>query len=161
MKKKEEEREKKKKKKKKKVTSASLKMLSSFSAGLPKFNVAFTVTTPKPDLADKIPVFVTIVTNVGEAYDQKTGRFTSPVSGVYLFSVTLRSTGRNLYCWIRKNGNGVVYAQTSSSDAMLTSTALTTLELSVGDVVDIGDCYNWNNIYTNAGTAFSGVLISS
>ena len=39
-------------------------------------------------------VFDRVVTNVGDAYDQDTGRFTAPVNGTYQFNVIIAAQGR-------------------------------------------------------------------
>ena len=39
-------------------------------------------------------VFDRVVTNVGNAYDEDTGRFTSPVNGTYQFNVVIAAQGR-------------------------------------------------------------------
>jgi len=39
-------------------------------------------------------VFDRIVTNVGSAYDEDTGRFTAPVNGTYQFNVIIAAQGR-------------------------------------------------------------------
>lgn len=39
-------------------------------------------------------LFDRIVTNIGEAYDQHTGRFTSPINGTYQFNVVISAQGR-------------------------------------------------------------------
>jgi len=39
-------------------------------------------------------VFDSVVTNVGNAYDEDTGRFTAPVNGTYQFNVIIAAQGR-------------------------------------------------------------------
>ena len=49
-------------------------------------------------------VFDRVVTNVGDAYDEDTGRFTAPVNGTYQFNVNIAAQGRQkvyaLFCRI-------------------------------------------------------------
>jgi C1q-related factor len=46
-------------------------------------------------VAENSPVlFDRIVTNVGDAYDGQSGRFTAPVNGTYHFSVVISAQGR-------------------------------------------------------------------
>ena len=40
-------------------------------------------------------MFDHIVTNVGNAYDRETGRFTAPADGVYQFNVVISAQGRH------------------------------------------------------------------
>jgi len=39
-------------------------------------------------------VFDRVVTNVGDAYDPETGKFTAPADGVYQFNVIISAQGR-------------------------------------------------------------------
>ena len=55
-------------------------------------HVAFFVTLEKPITTGKpgAPLlFDTLVTNVGTGYDVITGKFTAPVTGVYLFTFSV------------------------------------------------------------------------
>lgn len=39
-------------------------------------------------------IFDRVITNVGEAYDVSTGRFTAPVNGTYTFNCVISAQGR-------------------------------------------------------------------
>jgi len=39
-------------------------------------------------------VFDRVVTNVGDAYDAESGKFTAPADGVYQFNVVISAQGR-------------------------------------------------------------------
>jgi len=68
------------------------------AAGRPR--VAFFVglsdnVGPIKDSAQTPVVFDRVVTNVGDAYDSGTGRFTAPINGTYQFNVVVSAQGRH------------------------------------------------------------------
>ena len=45
-----------------------------------------------------------VITNIGNAYETRDGQFSAPVSGVYLISATVYTTGNSVFTEIVKNG---------------------------------------------------------
>ena len=49
---------------------------------------AHSVTTYSPPTGQPV-VFTTVISNIGDAYNSSTGKFTAPVNGTYSFTVQL------------------------------------------------------------------------
>ena len=108
-----------------------------------------------------------MITNVGHAYDNKTGIFTAPLGGIYAFNMAvLVEPGYNEYLEFVKDGQHVMYnyahAQGSLHDA--SSSRTTTLELFRGQTVWVRTSPNAAHgsgvLHGNGFTTFSGWLIA-
>ena len=131
--------------------------------------VAFSVNSPTGTVtSDGYPIFSNVVTNVGNAYDNVTGTFVCPVSGLYLFTAnimisTFSASHVDVECDVQRNGTRVAAVKTfhgtSSGDATQTATSSVYLELTVGHVVTLADCSGWRYVYTDVQTSFNGALI--
>ncbi|XP_015260120.1 PREDICTED: cerebellin-1-like [Cyprinodon variegatus] len=105
----------------------------------------------------KIVKFDKVFTNIGNAYDKKTGIFTAPVKGVYLFS--FMTFGYNIYtsgAILVKNGKYQVSTwESKGSDTSDTTSNSVILEMNAGDCANI-ILWRGGKIYTSV---FSGFLI--
>ena len=120
--------------------------------------VAFSANTPGGQ-KNGVAVFKNILFNVGSGFSKTTGMFTCPVTGLYIFTVTLYANGQsNVNCNLMVN-NGYVGHIGHYDSKFSESTVSTTvyLELTVGDKV-YTECYNFDQAYASS-TAFSGVLL--
>ena len=85
-------------------------------------------------------VFTRIITNVGQAYSEKTGIFTAPVKGVYFFRFTLADalTTRWVYIRMVKNEEEVLKMGEYNTDGHRSYlTDGVTLQLEKGDKVNL------------------------
>ena len=88
--------------------------------------------------------FTSVITNIGDHYDNTTGKFVCEYPGTYLFTSFVRE---NSYCDFRKNYITIMRFRTS---------ATLIIQLYKGDVVQIANC-----IYDRYYTIFSGVLLTA
>ena len=94
-------------------------------------------------------------TNIGGHYSETTGRFTCQYAGIYIFSLNIykaySSTGAS--CRIRHNGNALALVYISETTGYYESSASMIVQLSIGDIVDIGQCSDistidsWTSLY--------------
>ena len=138
--------------------------------------VAFTVHSPTPTLPfGDIPIFTHIITNVGGGYNNNTGIFTCPVSGLYQFSITLGSkanssatfvTKRNsikdtVYCYINYNNDFIGYVDSvSKTPGYNQGSQNIYVEMHKGESIHLL-CFGWKYVHTGAATMFSGALVSN
>ena len=104
--------------------------------------------------------------NIGDAFDLKTGKFTAPVNGTYLFSVIFCVwSGQSLYIDIMvddKISQPLVLRSQSNSACQ---SAVTIQELKTGQKVEIKETYTFgsssNVIYYSSDrwSTFSGCLM--
>ena len=83
----------------------------SFGATLPR---EFNTTNQEVRLK-----FSNLTSNVDNAYNPLTGKFTSPVEGTYLFSWNIRSNfGTSVFTMLMVNGYGVMAMHTDSGESL-------------------------------------------
>ena len=107
-----------------------------------------------------IVVYPYVITNTGNCYDTKTGKFTSPRKGTYVFFVTTVSYERfSVYLDIVHNGEPEVRTM-STSVSYQTGTNMVVLELQKGDTfwvrMNAGERYY---TYSVPLTTFSGFFL--
>ena len=101
----------------------------------------------------------TLVTNEGNSFDPKTGMFTAPYSGVYVFDTTIGITTGTTDVQIVKNGVGLLRVYGHADATWETSSGSVTTHLNAEDHV-----YVKHSLY-NAGlvghglTTFSGYML--
>ncbi|CAC5408344.1 unnamed protein product [Mytilus coruscus] len=84
-------------------------------------------------------IFDHVETNIGQAYNQQSGAFTVPISGVYIFSYTVFPSGAGSYASVELAVNsisrGAIFIDSSSGDPDYTGcTGFAVLALKQGDV---------------------------
>ena len=112
-------------------------------------------------------MFYNVETNLGNAYSRSTGVFTAPVSGAYVFSLTVMLYGTSPHnargeFYITKNGETkvTVLADTNDlSNTMDMASGTAVLVLNKGDDVHV-KCFDSNSyIYGGGYSYFSGFLL--
>lgn len=124
------------------------------------FYSAFTVWYPVNGPTAGTVSFSRIVTNIGGQYFPNTGKFYCSHPGIYYFSMAIYKNyySQVAYCYMRKNGAGLLYAQsTASSSSDGSHSAI--VHLSSGDVVDLGGCSGVS--YMSIYSSFSGFLLKA
>jgi hypothetical protein len=134
-----------------------------FSGGLIK--VAFTASVSSSDTSwsSGTLVFPVVITNVGDAYNPSTGKFTAPTNGNYVFFVNVQSYNtQTIYVDIVLNGSTKVRTMAyngGGSEYYESGPNLVALTLQKGDRVWIR-YYSGQGYYTDGSiTSFSGFLI--
>ena len=90
--------------------------------------------------------FTSVITNIGDHYDNTTGKFVCEYPGIYLFTSFMQESP---YCNFKKNYNTIMSFRTS---------ATLIIQLYKGDIVQIADCGYRKYMY---GGTFSGVLLKA
>lgn len=109
-------------------------------------------------------IYDQVVTNVGNAYNTSTGKFTAPTNGIYQFNwYTLSNPKVTSHPGLFVNGQ--IKARQAANNQSGTSQWLTTgssmaLPLKRGDEVYIMDVHGWKAQLRSQWTAFGGVLIN-
>lgn len=109
-------------------------------------------------------VYDKVVTNVGNAYNTSTGKFTAPTNGIYQFNwYTLSNPKVTSHPGLFVNGQ--IKARQAANNQGGTSQWLTTgssmaLPLKRGEEVYIMDVRGWKSQLRSQWTAFGGVLIN-
>jgi complement C1q subcomponent subunit C len=95
------------------------------------------MSSDKEDLPKKsVVVFDQASLNVGEAYDETTGKFTCKVDGLYTFSwTTLSKSNKDLTTVLITNGSRVVQnvVDTDATDDTLSSSSTVIVRMSKGE----------------------------
>ncbi|XP_061195733.1 uncharacterized protein LOC133203955 [Saccostrea echinata] len=123
-------------------------------------------------------IFDSVVTNLGNGYNKRTGIFTTPLSGVYAFTWTLHAAGSNvarssgnqygeMNASIKQNGvtRGAIHVDTERKNDDAVATGFVLLSLKAGDEIQIvSDIFNGQgSMYSNdehGRTSFSGFQIA-
>ncbi|XP_048756305.2 complement C1q-like protein 3 [Ostrea edulis] len=108
-------------------------------------------------------VFDDVVTNVGNAYNPTTGKFTTPRKGVYLFNwYTLSNPGRTSHAGLYVNGK--IKGRQANNDGggkkWITAGSSIVLALEKGDLVYIMDVQGNTSTMSGKWTTFSGAQLS-
>ncbi|XP_062590206.1 complement C1q-like protein 4 [Saccostrea cucullata] len=121
-------------------------------------------------------IYDTVITNIGNGYNESTGAFIAPTFSVFAFSWTLHAAGRHLFgesgqygemgALLEKNGiiKGSIAADTEMKSNQGTATGFVILNLTAGDEVKILSKYDGQgSMYSNdvyGRTTFSGFVIN-
>lgn len=104
-------------------------------------------------------VFDNVVTNVGSGYNGNHGVFVAPVTGTYLFSVTLRG-GEDGKTWIHVVVNGLVVAKIDLQNSLYLQNSQTiVVNLNEGDDVSVQNTIVGGAITGDRCSTLSGFLI--
>ena len=113
----------------------------------------------QPYVSSGNPVIPTdVVKNQGNAFNPRTGKFTVPVDGIYLFAATTssrRSTNANAEIVV--DGTMICRTQSSGNYGIGSCQAVTSLQ--IGQVVWL-QCYGGTYYFRGPNTALTGLLIS-
>ncbi|XP_056012368.1 complement C1q-like protein 4 [Ostrea edulis] len=109
-------------------------------------------------------VFDNVVTNLGNAYNPATGKFTAPTKGVYLFNwYTLSDPDKMAHAGLYVNGK-MKGRQASNNGGggskWVTAGSSIVLALNKGDLVYIMDVHRSTSTVRGSWTAFGGVQLS-
>ncbi|XP_046365256.1 C1q-related factor-like [Haliotis rufescens] len=126
-------------------------------------DVAFHVSKPVPDQTTYTPLtFGTILYNSGSGYSSKSGKFTVPESGTYLFwtQIEMYDSNSQMKVWIMSKGlilaAGLVSTDSNIDDA--TADAQVVKHLTTGDEVWV-EITDKHKLTENDGSYFGGVLL--
>lgn len=103
----------------------------------------------------KIFVYDRIEINVGNGYDVRSGKFTAPESGVYVFHTSTVALDKS-HCIVEVVQNGVVkdigWADAMDHRDRASASTMTILQLKKGDVVNsrVGNYFGGNYMESNA-----------
>nr|XP_011412015.2 collagen alpha-2(VIII) chain [Crassostrea gigas] len=136
--------------------------LSSDSPSSPK-SVSFSVnvmSTPLNPGAGQTVKYDAVLTNDGNGYDDRTGVFTCPVAGTYMFVVDALSRPR-IWLELKVNNNTVgrlhVYPEHRADLIQMSRTVI--VKLKTGDNVKVENIRNGVYIYPHMYSGFSGTLL--
>nr|XP_034300407.1 complement C1q-like protein 4 isoform X3 [Crassostrea gigas] len=109
-------------------------------------------------------VYDIVVTNVGNAYNPSTGKFTAPTNGIYQFNwYTLSDPKVTSHPGLFVNGQIKAHQAANNNGGTsqyITAGSSMALPLKKGDVVCIMDVYGGTATLRSQWTAFGGVLIN-
>ena len=123
--------------------------------------VYFTMTFPNSELVSGKVTFRRDVADVGGGYNKTTGEFVCPVAGLYhfYFSFMQKST-TSVNCFIQRNGFRLTEATTWSDNIWSSASTSAYIQLTMGDIITVGDCDNWKYVgYNGNEGVFTGSLI--
>lgn len=128
-----------------------------------KISVGFTVgvTTSSSTWSGNILVFPHVVTNNGNGYNPRTGKFTAPSDGTYVFFVTANAYNKNyIYLIIVLNDSSKVRTMSHNSANYMTGTNMAVLQLYTGNSVWVSR-HSGISYYTQVVpmTTFSGFIL--
>ncbi|KAK3084467.1 hypothetical protein FSP39_013998, partial [Pinctada imbricata] len=106
--------------------------------------------------------FDMVITNIGNAYAPTQGKFTVPIRGVYLLSVSMMSRNERdpLWCSLVKNGQTLT-GLFSSAGGSFSDTQTIVVVLETGDVVWVMHNPGSPDVHTNSyNSYFAGFLLT-
>ncbi|XP_069111983.1 complement C1q tumor necrosis factor-related protein 7-like isoform X1 [Argopecten irradians] len=107
-----------------------------------------------------IIVYDDVNTNVGNAYNPATGKFTCIIPGIYVFSWSTEvNDSRYLKSELKVNGEHRLYLEVAAGIYANTGSATITLQLSVDDVVYISVFKVSHGLVLGMASSFSGYLL--
>jgi len=115
-----------------------------------------------PVARDSDIIFSRVVTNVGTAYSNLSGRFTAPVNGTYQFNVAISpQLGKKASVMLVHNGKRVImlWAEAVSQISIATSSNSAILSLSATNQVWVVLLHNDYSLYGSMYSTFSGSLL--
>lgn len=126
-------------------------------------NIGFTAVkhSPSPVYEGGTVIFETTITNYGSAYDPRSGIFTAPVSGMYVFffDIECAKTNGDTYTELLRDGARVgIQTYCHGLGDYDNSASLGVLHLNAGDTVWVR-LYDSDNRYFGGKTIFSGFMI--
>ncbi|XP_045160874.2 complement C1q-like protein 2 [Mercenaria mercenaria] len=131
----------------------------------PKLSVAFTAHTTDhytSKTGDQTIIFPSVVTNVGDAYNQTSGEFVTPTPGTYYFFTSILSwIGDAFWAYIAVNGSRktTLYERGADGGYGMASQAIV-IKLNEGDRVTVKTTQSGEKIFGAGYTTFSGFLIN-
>ncbi|KAL4226161.1 positive regulation of dendritic spine morphogenesis [Mactra antiquata] len=111
---------------------------------------------------NQIIIYDSIVTNVGNGYNDSLGAFTAPVDGIYVFSSTMVALQhRNAHSSFFKNSDRINTMFASGVESQYdTSSSTIVLQLSKGDVITVRNGDADTSIHGYDHSSFSGFLLT-
>lgn len=95
--------------------------------------------------------------NEGNGFLQHSGVFVAPVDGLYVFSISLMSRGKEVQASIIKNGQS--YARTFSNESFSQGSVSATMKLQAGDEVYVRCDHPSDTVINGNGfSSFTGFL---
>ena len=139
------------------------------STASPSKTVAFQASTTSTSVnvpGRGIIILGRVTTNLGDAYDEKTGIFTAPVSGLYSFQSSIMSAGaggtRNVVAAIVVDVSTVAIAASDQAGRWDQSTMNAIVHVDAGQKVFLRNVLQQpSEFYQHGYTAFSGFLIKA
>ncbi|XP_071180307.1 heavy metal-binding protein HIP-like [Mytilus edulis] len=130
-----------------------------YEPGRKKERPAFTASlTSHKNLGNEVIIFDKIWLNMGGAYDNDTGVFTAPKTGLYSISTTVMSHhNSDLHCYLWKNNERMVLAFGTD---LSTGTLNVVVALKRNDTVYVKHISSTENIFGDERSTFSGYLIT-
>ncbi|XP_052683868.1 C1q-related factor-like [Crassostrea angulata] len=151
------------------LDSSALKQLIHLSSGTstPLRRVSFSVTVNLNQIIKlkngQIVKYNKILTNDGNGYDVRTGVFTCPVAGSYMFVVdSMSQPGTWLYLKVNKNTVGKMYWYVSvdhKDNPLIQVSKTVIVKLKAGDHVKVENDGHSGKMYYDMYSGFTGVLL--
>ena len=124
---------------------------------------AYTAIYPQDGPSSGTVKLITAVSNIGGDYNINTGHFICQHPGIYVFTLHLYKEYGASYakCYIRKNGSNNIRIRSdrANDNGYYESSNTVILELTYGDIVNLGGCTSGNDTMYYW-TSFSGYLLN-
>ena len=128
-------------------------------------SVSFSVNVKAKELrleAGQTVIYDEVLTNEGNGYDDRTGVFTSPVAGTYIFVIDALSPKPVwLHLYLSKTSVASFHVhERKTNDAYLQISRTVVLTLKSGDHVKVNDISYTGAVYHDGNSGFSGAKLS-